>query len=309
MSSRNLLITVDTELSNFPDAQGLWGRVGHETWGLKRMLDEFDDLGVKGTFFLDVYGREDADVSQQRLAAELIASRDHDLQLHTHPAPAFDARRARLRDYAEAEQADIITFGLDRIEQWTGKRPVLHRAGDWGADNISLRAMARAGIKGDFSASPWSSNCGIVSPAVQCNGWARIEGLLSGLGTCFRDRLTGRVRRVDIGGTSFPEVLDILSRQIDPFILTLHSFSLMRFDRERTSFSGDSLYLRRMRDLVRIAQREHGYELRTAAQAAAQAQTKADADLVALPLATSTPVASAAGIFKSIRGRIGSYSV
>ena len=61
----SFLITVDTELSNFPDGQGLWGRVGNEAWGLARMIDEFDAMGVKGTFFLDVYGRQDADVAEQ----------------------------------------------------------------------------------------------------------------------------------------------------------------------------------------------------------------------------------------------------
>ena len=110
MSSRSLLITVDTELSNFPDGQGIWGRVGSESWGIGRMLDEFDDMGVKATFFLDVYGRAESEVALQRKAAELIVARSHDLQLHTHPGPAFDTNRPRLRDYSEAEQTEILEF-------------------------------------------------------------------------------------------------------------------------------------------------------------------------------------------------------
>lgn len=308
MTKRSLLITVDTELSNFPDGQGLWGRVGSECWGLERMLDEFDALSVTATFFLDVYGRHEADVTGQRRAAELIQARGHDLQLHTHPAPVFDPKKPRLRDYSLSEQAEVLCYGLDRVEQWTGHRPTLHRAGDWGADNHSLHAMASLGIQADFSASPWSPNCGIDHPSMQCNGWAHIDGLMCGLGTCFRDRLTGRIRRVDIGGTSFQEIIDVLSRHIDPFILTLHSFSLLRFDRGRTHFKGNALYVRRLRELFCIASREHGYQVKTAAEVVAEMQARSPGDLVATPLPTTTLVTSTIGILKSIRGRLGSLA-
>src|SRR6185369_11707926 len=180
-----LLITVDTELSNFPNAQGLWGRVGDEDWGLRRMLDAFEALGIQATFFLDVYAGNDKDLAEQRRAAELIASRGQDLQLHTHPGPAFDRARPRLRDYSFAEQCDIIEFGCQRMQQWTGSRPVLHRAGDWGANHDSLRALRQCGMRADFSASVWSSDCGIDPSAMALNGWTRIDGLLCGVGTCY----------------------------------------------------------------------------------------------------------------------------
>lgn len=304
----DLILTTDTELSNFPQGQGLWGRLGSEAWGLERLLDEFEALSARGTFFLDVYGQREEDVAQQRRAAEMIIARGHDLQLHTHPGPAFDPARPMLRDYSLNEQTQIIEFGCARIASWTGHRPTLHRAGDWGASNDSLKAMSSAGILADFSASPWSPNCAIEDKSVQCNGWARIDGLLSGLGTCFHDRLSGRVRRVDLGGTSFREVLDILSRRIDPFILTLHSFSLMRFGRDRRSFVGDSKYVRDLHEMCAIAVQEHGYQIRTAAQAVADVLARGESGLIAEPLPTASASASAAGILKSIRGRLASYA-
>jgi hypothetical protein len=300
----SFLITVDTELSNFPDGQGLWGRIGDQSWGLARMLDDFDSMGVVGTFFLDVYAKSDRDVAEQRRAAELIFSRGHDLQLHTHPAPAFDPARPRLRDYTLAEQCDIIEFGCQRIQDWTGHRPTLHRAGDWGADSNSLQALKRQGMRADFSASPWSPNCGIDPEAIRCNGWLRIDDMLCGLGSCYRDRLTGRVRRVDIGGTSFREVLDVLAIRTDPFILTLHSFSLMRFDRSRTRFQGDPLYVERLRETCRLARDVHGYQLLTASQAVAQIESRPGEALHSTPLPRTNYIASTAGILKSIRVRL-----
>ena len=75
--TRTFLMTVDTELSNFPRPQGIFGRVEGEDWGLTRMLDEFDALGLPATFFLDVYaGEQDsADLALQQQAAELIVAR------------------------------------------------------------------------------------------------------------------------------------------------------------------------------------------------------------------------------------------
>jgi len=46
-----LFLTVDTELLNFPDAQGLWGKVGTDEYGLRFILDLFKLVDIKGTFF------------------------------------------------------------------------------------------------------------------------------------------------------------------------------------------------------------------------------------------------------------------
>src|SRR5262249_37605317 len=105
----HLLITVDTELSNFPDGYGLWGRPSGQDWGLGRMLEVFRELGIRGTFFVDVYAGRPEPLAEQRRAVEAIAAAGQDVQLHTHPGPAFDAERPRLRDYSLDEQKQILT--------------------------------------------------------------------------------------------------------------------------------------------------------------------------------------------------------
>ena len=117
-----LLITVDTEISNFPRSMGLWGRVDGEDWGLGRLIDTFDEIEARGTFFLDAYAGNDDDLAEQRRAAELIVKRGHDLQLHTHPGPAFERARDQLRHYTLPEQEEIIELGCRRIQQWSGVR-------------------------------------------------------------------------------------------------------------------------------------------------------------------------------------------
>lgn len=303
-----LLITIDTELSTFPDGQGLWARVGDQEWGLGRMLGVFQSRCIPATFFLDVYGHDPSDLAEQRRAAELIVASGQDLQLHTHPGPAFDPARPQLRDYSLAEQQDIIEHGRSKILAWTGERPTCHRAGDWGADDTSLKALHSCGMRADFSASPWSTNCGIDRESIARNGWAQIGGMLCGIGTCFRDRITGRIRRVDIGGTSRHEVLDILSRRIDPFVLTLHSFSLVRFNRSRTRFSAEPDYITRLLEVCRIASDVYGYQISTVSQAVTDLELVGEHGLRSSPLPTTTVMASGAGILRSVHGRLVSLS-
>lgn len=300
-----LVITVDTEISNFPDGMGLWGRIDGQDWGLPRMLRDLSSAGIKGTFFLDAYGGNEADVAEQRRAAEMVVQHGHDLQLHTHPGPAFERTRDQLKNYSKAEQEQVIGLGVERITSWSGQRPVLHRAGDWAANHDSLQVLKRQGFRADFSASPWSRNCGIDGAQIVGNGWRRIEGLLCGVGTCYRDRLTGRTRRVDMGGVSFLEALDVLSHRIDPYLFTLHSFSLLRYNAARTKFAADRDYMASMLRFVERARRA-GYETATALEAV-EAVEKLPV-LPWQPLPTTGAIASAVGILKSVRGRLNALS-
>ena len=303
-----LLITVDTEISNFPRSMGLWGRVDGEDWGLGRLIDTFDEIEARGTFFLDAYAGNDDDLAEQRRAAELIVRRGHDLQLHTHPGPAFERARDQLRHYTLPEQEEILELGCGRLQQWSGVRPVLHRAGDWAADHNSLHALRRHGFRADFSASPWSSNCGLDPDAIAGNGWTRIDGMLCGVGTCYRDRITGRMRRVDLGGVSFREVLDVLARRIDPFFLTLHSFSLLRFNKSRTRFTPEPGYIERLRRFCTVARDQWGYRTLTALEAVTEMENLSDAALPWARPPTTHALSSAAGILKSVRGRLMAFA-
>jgi len=299
-----LIITVDTELSNFPRAQGLWGRIGTEEWGVPKLLAVFDALAIHGTFFLDAYAGNAADLAEQRRAAELIAGGGHDLQLHTHPGPAFDPRRDQLLDYSLEEQQEILELGAQRLQEWSGKRPVLHRAGDWAADHRSLEALRGCGFRADFSAMPWGSACGYSPAAIRGNGWTRIEGMLCGVGTCYQDRLTGRMRRVDLGGVSFLEAADVLASGVDPLFLTLHSFSLLRHDRSRSHFAAFPEYIELLGRFCRLAREKWNYRTSSALEAVIDLQAEPAAPLPWSALPTTRALSSGVGILKSVRERL-----
>jgi len=299
--TRIAIIAADIELSNFPGEQGLWGRIGGESWGLPRLLDELAQLEVPATMFVDVYGGEPQAIAAQEKACSLIVKHGQDLQLHTHPAPAFDPRREQIRDYAFEEQLQILSFGRDRIRRWTGVEASVHRAGDWAANSDTLRALDQLGFVADFSASAWSRSCGIPGASGMGNGWQLIDGMLCAAGTCYRDRLTGRIRRMDLGGVSMAEVRDCIHSAVDPLILTPHSFSLMRFNLARTRFRPDRDYVRRLHRYVRMV-REAGYRFLTARDAALGARARL-APHAMQPLPMSSLPASISGVAKSLAER------
>lgn len=302
--SPRFLITVDAELSNFPRPLGLSSHLAGEDWGVRRMIEVFESMGIRATFFLDVYGDNAQDLAEQQRVAEMVAAAGHDLQLHTHPGPAFDPHRQRLCDYSPAEQEEILELGASRIRQWTGTRPLLHRAGDWGADSHSLEALRRRGFRGDFSASPWSRDCKLPRELVNGNGWQRSAGLLCGVGTCYLDWLTGRVRRVDLGGVSFREATDLLALRIDPLILTLHSFSFLRYNRARTHIAPFPHYIERLRRYCSIARERGNYRIGPALEAVAEIESQPRAPLPWSGLPRSRSLSSCAGLLKSVRERL-----
>jgi peptidoglycan/xylan/chitin deacetylase (PgdA/CDA1 family) len=302
--SPRFLITVDTELSNFPRPLGISSRLAGEDWGVERMIGVFASLGIRATFFLDAYAGSASDLAEQRRAAETIVAGGHDLQLHTHPGTAFDVRRERLRDYSLEEQQQILELGSSRLKEWTGTRPVLHRAGDWAADANTLQALRRLGFRADFSASPWGRDCRLPRELVVGNGWNLSAGLLCGVGTCYLDRLTGRVRRVDLGGVSFREATEVLALRIDPFILTLHSFSFLRYNRSRTRMAPFPEYIDRLRRYCALAREQWGYRIVSAIEAVNEIEAQPAAPLPWSPLPTSGSLSSCLGLLKSVRERL-----
>lgn len=299
---RSAIITADVELSNFPQEQGLWGRIGGESWGLPRLLDELARLQVPATMFVDVYGSTPDSVAAQQKACAMIASYGQDLQLHTHPASAFDANREQLLEYDLEEQLRILQFGRDRVLEWTGIEVNVHRAGDWAANADTLRALRRLGFIADFSASAWSRSCAIPGASGMGNGWHLIEDMLCAAGTCYRDRLTGRIRRMDLGGVSMAEVRECVHGGNDPLILTPHSFSLMRFNPARTRFRPDRGYVRRLHRYVEMA-RDAGYRFQSAREAAMAVTGQIAGETASRPLPVSSLPASLSGVAKSLAER------
>lgn len=190
-----VLITIDTEYSaglyasgtatdravNFDRAiacRAKPGKAGQREAGIFYQMDVFDRCGLKAVFFVDplpalVWGQAAIDAVVQPIIA-----RGHEVQLHSHtewldfaensPLPGRTGRN--MTDFSQAEQHTLLEWGLDRIQQAGAPRPTAFRAGNYGANDDTLRALAQLGIEWDssFAAGYADSDCDISLPQGHC---------------------------------------------------------------------------------------------------------------------------------------------
>ncbi len=166
-----VLITIDTEYSAGLYARGTGAdravnfdrtiacRSSRGEAGIFYQMDVFDRCGVKAVFFVDpmpalVWGQQAVDAVVQPIIA-----RGHEVQLHCHTEWLAFADRSPLpgrtglniKDFTLPEQRVLLEWGLDRIEQAGAPRPIAFRAGNYGANDDTLRALADLDLLWDSS--------------------------------------------------------------------------------------------------------------------------------------------------------------
>ena len=124
---------------------------GGSACGLTAMARLIEKRGWSGTFFLDVYEhRKWGETAMRNIAVGLQAA-GHDVELHTHPQWAYDPARGAMHQYSLDEQTTIIRDGVRLLQTWTGRSVVAHRAGAYTADEQTLVALERNGVRLDSS--------------------------------------------------------------------------------------------------------------------------------------------------------------
>ncbi len=119
--------------------------------GLMEIVRMLKERGLAGTFFLNVYEhRSWGDAAMRNVAGNLQAA-GQDVALHTHPQWAYDPLRPGMYQYSLDDQTSIIGEGVHLLTAWTGRPVVAHRAGDYAADERTLEALERNGLRIDSS--------------------------------------------------------------------------------------------------------------------------------------------------------------
>lgn len=252
-----ILITVDTELSalfhqrevalatNF--ASSINGECEDGHFGIGWQMDRMRAHGLKGVFFVDplpslVYGEAWlADVVGQ------IISHGHEVQLHIHTewlawakgSPVGGRQGQNLADFCLEDQRVLLGIAIDLLIQAGAPRPTAFRAGNYGADDNSLRALAELGLIWDSSVNaPYLGGaCRIDLSADQVGAIERhgiIEVPVAGL----YDR-AAQVRPAQICALSAREMRSALSHAADnqhtSFVIVTHSFEMLSRDRKRAN--------------------------------------------------------------------------
>jgi hypothetical protein len=251
----DVLITVDTELSAGRQARRLdvranfessiLGRTAQGDFGIGWQIDRLDAHGLKGVFFVDPMP---ALVHGEALVADIvgpIVARGHEVQLHIHTewlewakeSPVGDRQGRNLRDFALDDQIALLSLARDILVRAGAPQPIAFRAGNFGADDNSLKALAAIGIGWDTSvnAAYLGSDCRISFPPGQATA-ARLDGVIELPVAGLYDR-PGHFRPAQICAISATEMRAALRHAANvpdfAFAIVTHSFEMLSRDRLR----------------------------------------------------------------------------
>jgi hypothetical protein len=249
-------ITIDTEYS-----AGMYQRLGpncrHENFeksilgrtpkgdaGIGYQMDVYERHGIKAVFYVDpmpalVWGVEAiADIISP------IMARGHDVQLHLHSewlAFAGDANPLgtrtgqNIKDFSREEQKTLLDYAARTLVAAGAPYPVAFRAGNYGANDDTLYALAELGIAYDSSHCPGIAiaDCAISLPKTQYSpvhhcGMTEIPiGAIGSFGDMTRHaQITAITAQEMIAAIRFAQRHDVPN-----FTLVSHSFELMSRDR------------------------------------------------------------------------------
>lgn len=271
-----VLITVDTELSPLLHQQGVSARRNFDSsirglcaageFGVGWQMDRMEAHGLKGVFFVEpLCGL----VAGETVVADIVGpilARGHEVQLHIHtewlnwvkPALAGGRQGHDLADFSLEDQIVLLGLASDLLVRAGAPKPTAFRAGNFGANDDSLRALATLGIAWDSSVNaPFlNSACQIGLGPDQTAAVHRlgvIELPVSGL----FDR-PGNIRHAQVNALSAREMRAALAHAAlnrhDAFVIVTHSFEMLSRDRTRPNRA----VMRRFENMCRMIETHPG---------------------------------------------------
>jgi hypothetical protein len=211
--------------------------------GIEYQMQVLGRHGLKAVFFVDpmpalLWGEE----AVAQIVAPILA-RGHDVQLHLHTEwlalagtnAVLPGRTGRnLCDFTCDEQEALIGWAAERLVKAGAPWPVAFRAGNYGANDDTLRALARLGIGFDTSFAPalTGGDCRIslgrddLAP-VRRHGVCEVP--IAAIGA------RGGLRHAQLTALSLRElkaaVRHAAKQDWAAFVLVSHSFEMMNRDR------------------------------------------------------------------------------
>lgn len=250
-----VLITIDTELSAGRQAAGLavddnfarsiTGRTAGGDFGIGWQMDQMEARGLRGVYFIDpmpalVHGP----AVVERIVAPIVG-RGHEVQVHIHTEwlewakeSPVDGRLGRnIGDFALDDQVALLGWARDALIAAGAPSPNAFRAGNYGANDDTLRALARLGMTWDtsFNADYAGRGCGIsaptdaIAPCVIEGVWeVPVAGLFDRPGH-FRPAQICAISRAEMSGA----LTHAAHQGAHSFAVVTHSFEMLSRDRQR----------------------------------------------------------------------------
>lgn len=216
--------------------------------GLEYQMGVLDQYGLKAVFFVDPMPAVIWGVAAIEDVVGPIIARGHDVQLHIHTEwlslagsnnPLGKRLGNNIKNFALEDQCALIDYAKNILMAAGAPAPLAFRAGSYGANDDTLRALASLGLRYDTSHCPGiaSSLCEIsLSPDHR----APIEhcGVIELPIGCIADG-NNQLRHAQITALSAEEMISAINHasinEVRYFTLVSHSFELMSRDRLRVN--------------------------------------------------------------------------
>lgn len=248
------IISFDTELSAGLYQKGLDARANFESsilgrcrdgdFGVHFQMDMLERHGLKGVYFVDpmpalVYGPAIIDAIVQPIVA-----RGHEVQLHIHTEwlkfarfnPVAPRTGRNIGDFPLHKQRKLIALARDILVGAGAPRPTAFRAGNFGANDDTLRALAALGFRFDSSFNgAWRGHGCDISLDAGNLGVREHEGVIEVPVSGLMDRANS-FRPAQLCAMSEEEMRDALDHSAASgaiqFSAFSHSFELLSRDRQ-----------------------------------------------------------------------------
>lgn len=247
----NVFITVDTELwPRTPDWRAsslsqemeyyIFGRTRDGEFGLPYQMDVLNAHGLKAVFFVEPLFACAVGLGPLRQIVGMIRDRGHDVQLHMHTEWLYKTDSIlpgrtgqNIKDFTEDEQTLLLARGMQNLAACGVAHVRAFRAGNYGANFDTLRALSRNGILYDSSYNfPYlKKDCGMPLPEPLLQP-RQLHGVYEFPISFFRD-WPGHYRHAQLCACSRQELENALLGAWRSgwysFVLVSHSFELIRF--------------------------------------------------------------------------------
>lgn len=227
--------------------------------GVFHQMRLMERYGIKGVFFVDpmpalLWGR----AAVEDVVGPVVEA-GHDVQLHCHTewlelagaANPFGKTGQNIADFAFEDQCAILAWARDTLVAAGAPPPVAFRAGNYGANDDTLRALAAIGLEYDSSHTPGiDGGASRISLTRGHRHPVRHYGVIEVPTGCIRT-FGGGLRHAQVTAISAREMLAAIRHARDhgaaSFTLVSHSFELLCRERRRVN----TVVRRRFEDLCR----------------------------------------------------------
>ena len=235
--------------------------------GITHKLDLLERYGQRGVFFVDPMPALLWGVAAIEDVVAPILQAGQDIQLHCHTewldlalpdSPLKGLSGGNIKDFRFEDQCRILEWCRDTLVAAGAPAPVAFRAGNYGANRDTLRALRELGLNYDSSHTPGipDGHCDLELSETDTQPLL-YEGMIEVPVSCVGD-IGGRLRHAQVTALSLKEMraglLHARDGRMTSFTLVSHSFELVN----RRSLAVNKLVRNRFEGLCRLLEKPQG---------------------------------------------------